>query len=87
MPLTLAVDTTAEPCTRSGDSPIDLTGTVTVSDLAPGATYSLARYDSGALVRPRRPVSFVANATTHVYVDPTPIASDKAAYYVCVAES
>ena len=34
LPVVLAVDTTAEPCTRSGDAPIDLTGTVTVSGAA-----------------------------------------------------
>ena len=56
---------------------------VTVSDTTPGSAYSLARYDSGDLTRRAGAWDFVANATSYTFVDPKPIASDSAAFYVC----
>ena len=89
-PVSLAVDTQEEPDPRQGQLPSKLKGTVTVSDLAPGSTYTLYRYDGTKSVplpgpTPRGYSSkkvFTATAATWTYTDPTVIGSDSAVYYV-----
>lgn len=89
-PVSLAVNTQEEPDPRQGQLPSKLKGTVTVSDLVPGSTYTLYRYDGTKSVplpgpTPRGYSSkkvFTATAATWTYTDPTVIGSDSAVYYV-----
>lgn len=82
-----------EPNVRSGETPVPLNGTVTVSGLTPGKAYILYRYNATlalpALGAPWAPSAeaatpFTAAAPTWVYADPLTFPSDGATYYVAV---
>lgn len=87
MPLSLAVDRDDEPDTRSGEKPVLMKGTVTVTGLASGQKYSIYRWNSvkAAFDYSVTPVhTFTADSTTFVFNDPTGILSSSATYYRCI---
>lgn len=74
-----------------GQRPIEMTGTVTVSGLTVGKSYSLYRYDNTASLPvdgshddPHNvKINFQATNLTYVYEDPVKILSHSATYYRC----
>ena len=78
---------------RAGAAPRALRGALTVSGLAPGAAYALYRYNATAALPAAAPFAAAAEAATRFtparatwhYVDPEPIMSDTAVYYVAAA--
>lgn len=78
-----------EPDTRSGASPNQITGTLTVTELTAGSTYDIFRWDTSTdaftYSDEFKKTSFQATNATFVYEDPTTFQSDGVAYYSCVA--
>jgi len=86
MPAALHIDPwKSEPDTRSGDKPAALKGTLKVSELTPGATYDIYRWDSVGEAftysEAYKKTSFTAWSDTHTFVDDTSFSSDGATYY------
>ena len=81
-----------EPDTRSGQSPIQLKGTLTISELEAHQEYDIYRWDSveDAFTYSSQFVSTSfsqkAGATTFVYEDEKSFASNGTTYYSCVAK-
>ena len=77
-----------EPDIRSGDSPIALQGTVTVTELAVGSSYAMSRWDTvkDAFTYSDnfRITSFKATDAIFAYTDEKSIQSDGTTYYSCV---
>ncbi len=75
----------SEPDTRSGRQPEPLKGTLTVSDLKQGSTYSIYRWDSVdkafTYSDDYKKISFQASNTTYVYEDADSFPSDGTTYY------
>jgi hypothetical protein len=92
MDLSLAVEPwQREPDTRSGASPSQLSGTITVEGLTVGAAYAIYRWDSveSAFDYSQATVvhNFKAADTTEVFADPTTILSSGVTYYRCLPDS
>jgi len=92
LPVSLTVDPwQSEPDTRSGKTPTELTGTVTIEGLQVGQKYALYRWDSVASAFDyTSPVSvhkFAASNTTEVYKDGKTFASNGTTYYRCIADT
>lgn len=84
--LSLSISPSAsEPDTRAGEPPKPIHGTVTISDVTPGSTYHLYRWDSVEDALTYTPEFkyhvFIGNGTTYTYSDPKPFMSDSATYY------
>lgn len=81
-----------EPNVRSGEPPVPLNGTVTVTGLTPGSSYVLYRYNetaslpAGAPWAPAAEIAtpFTATTDTWVFADPATFPSDGATYYIAV---
>ena len=93
MPASLAVDPwKQEPDTRSGQKPVPLKGTLTVTGLTAGATYAIYRWDTVAEAftdysDDARRTSFTATDATFAYADDKTFQSDTATYYHAVHTS
>jgi hypothetical protein len=92
LPASLTVDQwKEEPDTRSGQKPIQLTGTVTIEGLHVGQKYALYRWDSvESAFDYSQPVSvyrFSASNVTEVYTDHKTFSSDGTTYYRCIVDS
>jgi len=89
LPLSLAVDRDDEPDTRSGQKPVLMQGTITITGLTPGGKYNVYRWNSVAtafdysLVQPQH--TFTAQNTSYVFHDTQGILSSSATYYRCLA--
>jgi len=91
LPVSLAVDKwQEEPDTRSGHSPEQLTGTVTIDDLQVGQQYALYRWDSISSAfdysQPTSVYRFSATSATEVYEDQKTFSSDGTTYYRCILD-
>jgi len=93
LPISLTLDKwQSEPDTRSGEKPIQLKGTVTVSGLKIGSKYAIYRWDNVAdafdYSKPHAaPYKFTASKETDAFPDPVSFASDGTTYYRCVADA
>jgi len=92
LPLSLTLDKwQSEPDTRSGEKPIQLTGTVTVTGLSSGGKYAIYRWDSAAdafdYKNPHSVHRFIASKGIEVYTDAKTFSSDGTTYYRCVADA
>jgi hypothetical protein len=99
LPVSLSVPSSSEPNVSQGASPVQMTGTVTVTGLSSGVTYSLFRYDDYTAVPSAASAAgyasssythrtdFTATASTWTLVDPNTFASDGSSTYRCVAKS
>jgi hypothetical protein len=89
VPVSLSISPYAsEPYTRGGETPIDITGTLTISELKVGMTYDIYRWDSAedAFVYndAHKIRTFTATSDTEAFEDPTKFLSSSATYYRCV---
>lgn len=92
LPVTLNVDSQSEPQIRKWAAPSRLHGTVTVSGLAEGETYTLYRYGStealpsigGSLEGYEYKTEFTAEAAIWTYMDPQTFMSNSATYYIAL---
>lgn len=92
LPLSLTLDKwQSEPDIRSGASPIQLTGTVSVSGLTGGTKYSIYRWDSVEDAfnydKPHSVHRFTATKDTEIYTDTETFSSDGTTYYRCIEEN
>jgi len=92
MPVTLSISPYAsEPYTRGGETPIDITGTLTISSLTAGSTYDIYRWDSAedafVYTTANKIETFTATEETHTFKDPNTFLSSSATYYRCVPAS
>merc|ERR1711920_728811 len=92
LPLSLTIDKwQREPDTRSGETPTQLTGTVTVTGLKSGTKYAIYRWDSVAQAFDYKNAHsvhrFTASKDTEVYADPVTFRSDGTTYYRCIVDS
>merc|ERR1712228_941236 len=80
-----------EPDLRTGSSPIDIVGTVTVEGLISGTKYDIYRWGSVEEAftynEKYRKTTFTATSDTHVYKDPQTFSSGSSTYYRCVKSS
>ena len=89
----LEIDAAEEPDVREGEKPLALRGTLTVTGLTPGAEYALYRYNGTAALPAAAPFDLGAEVATRFtptlatwrYVDPEPLMSNTAVYYLAVA--
>jgi hypothetical protein len=98
-PVSLAVGSPSEPNVSTGASPVQMTGTVSVSGLTPSGKYSLLRYDDYTMVPAAASsadyassaytyrTDFTATGTTWTLDDPDSFISDGSSTYRCVAQS
>jgi hypothetical protein len=94
LPVSLSVDIVAEPNVRYFQKAIPVHGTVTVSGLNAGSSYTLFRYDSTDSVPATPPfdttaqhiTNFVASADTWLYKDPISWMSNTAVYYLAAVK-
>eukprot|EP01065_Artemidia_motanka_P017447 TRINITY_DN2091_c0_g1_i1.p1 TRINITY_DN2091_c0_g1~~TRINITY_DN2091_c0_g1_i1.p1 ORF type:complete len:355 (+),score=143.35 TRINITY_DN2091_c0_g1_i1:67-1131(+) len=89
LPVSLDVNIQSEPDVRVGMPPKAIKGTVTVSGLQAGKTYTIYRYGSTAKVPASAPFagadhthSFTASGASYKYADPNTFMSNSATYYV-----
>lgn len=90
LPVSLAVDITKEPDVRQYQKATAVHGTVTVSGLMSGKTYSIFRYANTETVPEGPPFAnkaeathtFVAQGETYTYQDPKTFSSHSATYYL-----
>jgi hypothetical protein len=99
LPVSLSVASPSEPNVSQGASPVQMTGTVTVTGLSSGVTYSLFRYDDYTAVPSAASAAgyasssythrtdFTATGSTWTLVDPNTFTSDGSSTYRCVAKS
>lgn len=92
LPVSLAVDQwREEPDTRTGQSPTQMTGTITIDGLQAGQAYALYRWDSVESAfdysQPASVYRFSATNVTEVYRDPKTFSSNGTTYYRCVADA
>ena len=100
-PVRLSVSAWNEPNLHPAynEAPIEMDGTVTVSDLTVGQSYSLLRYSSYEHVPTKGDARaflesdfdeqhrFTATESSYVYADPKKIPSTGSVYYRCVPNS
>jgi len=91
-PLSLSISPFAsEPNTREGKKPIEITGTLTATELTTGSKYDIYRWDSAedAFVYndANKIETFTATKDTHTFEDPKKFMSSSATYYRCVPAS
>ncbi len=96
LPVRLSVSAWNEPNPAFHQDPVDMTGTVTITNLIAGNAYALLRYSSYRLVPTRGNADtflesrfdtrhiFTALETTYEYEDPKKISSKGSVYYRCV---
>merc|ERR1712039_1096846 len=89
LPLSLSIDPwRQEPDTRTGSSPIDITGTLTIAGTTAGSKYDIYRWDSVSdaftYTDRYKITTFTATNDTFVFQDPQTFSSDSATYYRCV---
>jgi hypothetical protein len=96
-PVSITVASSSEPNVSTGDSPVAMNATVTVSGLAAGSKYSLLRYDDYTTVPAggtsaafasspfTHKTDFTATAGTWTLADPDTFQSDGSATYRCIA--
>lgn len=92
-PVKLAVDVNEEPNVTQGESPVNMNATITISDLTPGNTYLLLRYNDYTNIPSQdfkqlssqadSVVTFTVTSTTATLSDT--IMSDTLAAYRCVS--
>eukprot|EP01062_Namystynia_karyoxenos_P083164 TRINITY_DN9513_c0_g1_i1.p2 TRINITY_DN9513_c0_g1~~TRINITY_DN9513_c0_g1_i1.p2 ORF type:complete len:380 (+),score=154.50 TRINITY_DN9513_c0_g1_i1:130-1140(+) len=89
LPVSLDVDIQSEPDVRMYAPPSRVHGTVTVSGLQPGKSYTLYRYEGTASLPAAAPFTgyksshkFTASGSTYQYKDPDYFMSNSAVYYV-----
>ena len=90
VPVSLAVDITKEPDVRQYQKATAVHGTITVSGLMSGKTYSIFRYANTEAVPEGPPFAnkaeathtFVASNGTYTYQDPKTFSSHSATYYL-----
>jgi len=92
VPVRLSISPWAsEPYTRGGETPIDITGTLTISELTIGSAYDVYRWDSAeeAFVYndANKITTFTATEDTYTFEDPKKFLSSSATYYRCVLAS
>jgi len=92
LPVSLTVDGwKEEPDTRTGDSPTQMTGTLTMEGLEAGQAYALYRWNSIESAfdysQPASVYRFSATNVTEVYQDPKTFSSDGTIYYRCIADA
>lgn len=94
--LALKVDCYKEPNVRTGEKPVEMNGTILISGLKSGASYTVYRYNSIDSVPTDSNYvsssydskkSFVAGGDSYSYVDTEKIISDGATYYKCIADA
>jgi hypothetical protein len=92
VPVRLSISPYAsEPYTRGGETPIDITGTLTISSLTAGSKYDIYRWDSAenafVYTAANKIETFTATQETHTFKDPNTFLSSSATYYRCVPAS
>lgn len=92
VPVSLAISPFAsEPYTRGGEKPIDITGTLTASDLKAGSEYDIYRWgsaeDAFVYKDENKIATFTATAATYSFTDPKTFLSSSATYYRVVPSS
>ena len=95
LPLTLRVNTTDEPDVRSGEAPVLLQGTLSLSGLQTGVSYAIYRWDSyeafptaGAYANSSyaQRYAFSAQSETFEMIDDNLFLSDSSVVYSCIEE-
>ena len=96
LPVHLSVSANDEPNPAFREDPVDMTGTVTVTNLIIGNAYALLRYSTYKFVPTKGNADtflesrfdtqhiFTALGTTYEYEDPKKISSKGSVYYRCV---
>jgi len=92
VPASLSISPFAsEPYTRGGEKPIDITGTLTATNLTTGSKYDIYRWDSTetafVYTDANKIETFTATKDTYVFEDPKKFLSSSATYYRCVPSS
>lgn len=88
LPLSLSVNSPAEPNVSEGDKPADFKGTVVVTGLQSGTQYDIFRWDSVATAydytKAALATTFKATNSNYTFADPKAIVSSSATYYRCL---
>jgi len=92
VPASLSISPFAsEPYTRGGSKPIDITGTLTASELKIGSKYDIYRWNSAqdafVYTDANKIETFTATNGTHTFEDPKKFLSNSATYYRVVPAS
>lgn len=91
MPASLRIDPwMQEPDTRSGASPNEIQGTLTVNELTAGSSYAIYRWDTTedafTYLDQFKKTSFQATNATYVFTDDKSFGSNSTTYYRCVPQ-
>lgn len=96
LPLSMSVNNTNEPNIRRGEPPVQLQASLTISDLSPGNTYAIYRWDNYqnfptssanyATSNYAHKYSFQADSAIYQFADENLFLSSGSTYYACVEE-